>query len=362
MDALTEGVETKKRRTESPADTDGVSPPSLRVFSRSGEREKHCLWHRADTSFSRPKAEAVLDFASARYAQDARSSLLRDLSVRLLEDYVNETVYLASTADLHVTFRRTDSPTHFALGVSGFSDKCLLLAALLGCVFLSSDAFVLGDVEGEGLTRLERAVSALRDEYANKLLKSEQVANGNRLDLLEHSRGPRGEKGVLVESSVVTGCRSPEVVLQEHTACRASFTITAMVQGNVRASDAESWFSSLLGWWRAAGPSVNARRSLEDIERDWLSVTLSPAYSMTLSPKAPGLDAALKIDVPQIRDRCLQVVHGRPDSRSETNSACEVYFMHNQYNAEDLTLCDLLESLLMEPFFDQMRTKQQVGL
>jgi secreted Zn-dependent insulinase-like peptidase len=64
--------------------------------------------------------------------------------------------------------------------------------------------------------------------------------------------------------------------------------------------------------------------------------------------------------VQEIPDQTLWVVHGEPDSHNENNVAVEVYFQYSLYNALDLTLLDLLENLLVEPFFDQMRTKQQV--
>ena len=49
-----------------------------------------------------------------------------------------------------------------------------------------------------------------------------------------------------------------------------------------------------------------------------------------------------------------------PDDPKEPNVCLEVYFQHELYDVGQVALMDLLEQVLYEPFFDELRTKKQV--
>jgi secreted Zn-dependent insulinase-like peptidase len=50
----------------------------------------------------------------------------------------------------------------------------------------------------------------------------------------------------------------------------------------------------------------------------------------------------------------------KPRSVKEKSVCVEIYYQLGDYNIWDLTFVDLLEQMLREPFFDDLRTRQQV--
>jgi secreted Zn-dependent insulinase-like peptidase len=72
------------------------SPPTL-LLDAPGLR----LWHKLDSSFRQPRTSAYLRLWSAAAYASPRAAALSHLLIKLLEDALCETAYLAEVAGLH---------------------------------------------------------------------------------------------------------------------------------------------------------------------------------------------------------------------------------------------------------------------
>jgi secreted Zn-dependent insulinase-like peptidase len=72
------------------------SPPAL-LLDQPGLR----LWHKLDCSFRQPRTNAYLRLCSTAGYASARAAALSHLTIKLLEDALCETAYLAEVAGLH---------------------------------------------------------------------------------------------------------------------------------------------------------------------------------------------------------------------------------------------------------------------
>jgi nardilysin len=65
--------------------------------------------------------------------------------------------------------------------------------------------------------------------------------------------------------------------------------------------------------------------------------------------------------VRRLEEQQILLVHTVPRNPLENNVCVEMYFQLGAYSLLSLTRLDLLEQLVSEPYFDDLRTKQQLG-
>lgn len=283
------------------------------------------LWHMPDITFKSPKAELIIRLASAVPLHSARSAALLDLFSRLMKDVLNEELYMASMADLDCDFETID--TGLVVKVAGFSDKaCLLAASVINTINrFAADGFktVLAET-------VERVKETQLRQYRNSNLKAAHCASNTRLRALKASKYSADEKAAMLSGNIDTTDGIDVAKLREFA---DAFTRTAVfdyfVQGNVTSERAASMVRSVL--------SAVPRTEQES--------------AAAVKPPQP---------ITQIPAHTVVVVRAVPQNPLENNSCVEVYFQLGPWNLVDSARLDLLEQLLSEPFFDDLRTKQQV--
>ena len=79
------------------------------------------LWHKLDAKFLTPRANVFCAITTTSAYDSARSAVLSSLAMKLIEDALNETSYLADVAGLHAAVY----PAMYRLSVKvdGFNDK-----------------------------------------------------------------------------------------------------------------------------------------------------------------------------------------------------------------------------------------------
>ena len=75
----------------------------------------------------------------------------------------------------------------------------------------------------------------------------------------------------------------------------------------------------------------------------------------------PSNEACIGRAVTKLPQGAPMVLNQAPRNPQEPSLCCEMYYQLGPYSDRSVVLLDLLEAVLEEPFFDQLRTKQQLG-
>lgn len=276
------------------------------VLHRSGE---HCLFHTLDTRSERPKTAWFFHIASEAFFDTPAHAALLDLIVLMARDAQAEMLYMASLADLEAEVNSNSAA--LLVKVAGFSDKApLLLQAVLRpllTVALFDDA-----------DRLQRCVDQLKERYSNDLLTASRSASRALSAVLVRCHQPAGDK---LAALVDIDCRKVKDFLRS---ALSSARMDALVQGNASHEEAVRVFDEML----ALLPST-----------------------------AQGIDKDMIVHL----ERRVLVVQSPPLGLSERNEAVQMSFLCGAYTHTLAAQWYLIEMLLTEPFFDDLRTKQQLG-
>ena len=116
----------------------------------------------------------------------------------------------------------------------------------------------------------------------------------------------------------------------------SSVSLESLVQGNITKPAAVTMVEDILAHHSA---------------QKWNKTTDKQTAFRASTPSQP---------ITQIPANTAVVLRQVPDNVEENNSCVEVYFQFGAWNLDDVTRLDLLEQVIGEPFFDDLRTKQQV--
>lgn len=318
------------------ADNKDVAPERLVVTAEdsSSAAGSALLWHLPDVTFASPKVEINIRLVSAVPLQNAHGALMLDILCRMLRERVNEELYMASMADLDCSISAADSG--LVLKVSGFSDKASLLASSVAAAAMtvgSAASWTASEQKCFG-----RVKEQLLRYYQNANMKASHAASNGRLRVLKPSKYSAAEKAVALEALTDTAADSTG---ESHlTAFREQFwqkvSLECLVHGNVTKVAAVAMVQDILN---------------HHTKESWSGAKdAQPAFQI-FTPAQP---------ITQIPTHSALVLRQVPDNVQENNSCVEVYFQLGAWNIVDVTLLDLLEQVISEPFFDDLRTKQQV--
>lgn len=309
----------------------------------------HSLWHLVETKFGRPKVEIQFQLYCKLFYEDIKNVVAHELLIKLLREHVNEVVYMASMAELSCNFK-VDNTT-WRVQVSGFNDKAIFFAKLLFANLCSSQC-ITSDPE-----RIKRQLQVLQDQYENEILKSDQIANHNRLAILFPAKFPTKDKLAFLKQEKEKLSRS-DWLLQLHGRFCQHFHITSLVEGNLTVEEAKE----LMSFATQILKQAPVQSTVEQIGQLLLEQSSVGQDSLLASSSTDdeSLWSSKKPNLLHMSDRNVIVMHDIPSSPQEKNACAEIYFQYGLYDIIDTTKLDLLENLLTEPFFDQMRTKQQV--
>ncbi|MEW5302568.1 MAG: hypothetical protein WDW38_002287 [Sanguina aurantia] len=286
-----------------------ATPPTF-LLEDAGLR----LWHKQDTTFRCPRTLAHFRLSSQPLHASPRSAALTHMTVKLLEDALNEDTYLADVAGLHFGIS-SEGVAGLEVRVEGFSHKLPVLTARVFSRLVdgSYDAQAFANVKEE-LTR----------KYRNMNMTVSRHANYNRLySLCTHSWHC---DAILPQLELLQPGDIAPFVASILAACH----VEALLHGNMTADEGVALASQVC---TILGPGCKLAASARESEC-CIELPAGPPLVMTQTAK----------------------------NAEEENSAIEMYFQCGPAtHPSDRALLDLVSQILYEPLFSTLRTKQQLG-
>jgi nardilysin len=279
------------------------------------------LWYLIDQNHKLPKVEIFLSFSSHAAVTSPLRGAMNDLFVRVLQDALAEIVYMAEMSQLHSELVSND--IGFLVHINGFSDKALvLLNAIMGTL--------LESVSYMSIDRVERQMDRLGRSYENENMKASKSASNARLCAMKRSKYSADRKlAAMKDCSKDSG-----LLIEELTSFVKAFMsgccVNMLVYGNLSSMVTLQVAHDLRELMASSGATCAA--------------SCHPSQQIAIIPK----DQFFLITV-------------SPNNIKEKNTCVEQYYQLGKYDVHTLTLLDLLEQVLTERFFDELRSVQQVG-
>eukprot|EP00850_Spirogloea_muscicola_P012506 SM000081S22640 [mRNA] locus=s81:244115:252096:- [translate_table: standard] len=311
-DSLLPGHADGNGQPSATADEAAADEPPVVILEDGGCR----LWHKLDRVFRTPRANVFFAITSPAADTSASTAVCTELFVRLLEDSLSKTMYLANVAKLESSL--TVAGHRIEVKLHGFSHK---LPQLAESIFRRLDGFLV-DPE-----RFEVVREELARAYRNANMKPMKQSAYLRLAVLRQTAWLIEDKLAALLALTPTDLQAFLPRLLEQT------FVEVLAHGNL----------------------------LEDEARTLCAVARKHM------PPGSGLERAA---VPE--DAILELPAGRGivlneavKNKSEDNSVVEVYFQGvadmGASSVRNKSLLDLMEQVAYEPCYDQLRTKEQLG-
>lgn len=347
-----------------------TAPPEVALTTARGSK----LWYKRDATFLIPKTNANFLLCLPSITRSAINFVYAQLHLRAVYEDLKDVWYQADNAGLSFGFMVRD--LDIELEVAGFSDKIPELVRVVTRALVESR---VADVTAFNLLCDEMA-----REYRNVNLKPAAKARYLRLQLLERETFSIDDKLRALEQVSLDGL----VEFQQSTLWKDGFelkrgsdpftrqkmarmTVRALVHGNITRLDAKKLLVNVEDaiWMK--------KNTVADKQHDLLSPVLSPELPLVLSPLVTRLasPAEYSLIIPPsppltpVRPQTFQLpvtangllLRDMSEHDEETNSMVEVYFQLGRLDAEDRAYADLLQQLMAEPLFHELRTIQQLG-
>jgi hypothetical protein len=284
-----------------------------------------------------PKVVISVKLSSYIAQRDVHGHVGNDLLGFVVPDVLNEITYMASMAELHCSFESDDFGLSFI--VYGFREKAADLV-----IDILNRIFNLKNSNDINVDRLRAQGGALLRQYANEGLKAGASASQARRQALLPSRfAPAVCQKVLAQK--LDDLSAAQAMLKQYAyffACTCCVDI--LVHG--------------------ACPDEDVARITECAKKNILQ---SCTNIINAGPSAAVCAMALSavqsrtVRVTRLPPRSSHLLLVAPRSPHERNVCLEIYFQAPRYDATTLTYLDLLEHILSEPFFNDVRTKKQMG-
>ena len=301
-----------------------IPPPSSRLPIQISNTNSLKMWWLQDRKFKRPIAEFRLQVI----CRDSKKSPLHRASMDLLRkvcaDALLETTYLADVCELSCSIDATD--IGFYLRFHGFNDKLLDLFETTMHLLLSfrnSPDELPKSIEAD---QFSRCLEILERDYKNSGMSSSSFTNSLRLRAICPTMySPSQKLKALDGLNISTFCKTICSVFE-------SFSVEALIHGNVAKTDADKARDSLLNLLDLSGGALLSRKQY-------------PPQSVL---RIPLVAAPSQIVVPSLNP-------------NEPNTTCEVYIQVGKDNLRDRVMMDLLMHMMDNPMYDQIRTQDQFG-
>jgi nardilysin len=283
-----------------------LAPPSL--IWRKGNLE---AWYKFDRFFKAPRMVALLSFYSPHTHSSAEQCVLLKLCSKVLEDTLVEMTYLADVAGLVTSIYSCQD--RLEIKVEGFSDK---LPSLLGRILDGMANF------SPLAERFEACKEFLRRALQNSVMKPSRHATYLRLLSLQLESWPLEFQLEALEKVDIDKLKAFLSRLL------AEGQKQMLVHGNITLGEACSVVKSTTKYWDTTTAFGNAAR-VKKI-------------------------AQLKAGQNFVHSALVQ-------NPSEKNNASEIYVQLGAENHKDCAALSILDQIMYEPFFDTLRTKEQLG-
>ncbi|MFS7964629.1 putative insulysin [Helianthus anomalus] len=273
------------------------------------------FWYKLDTTFRSPRANTYFRVTLNGAYSGLKHVLLTELFLNLLKDKLNDIVYQASVAKLDTSISLVSDKLE--LKVYGFNDK---LPVLLSKILETAKSFV--PAEDRFVVIKEDMERNLRNANMKPLNHSSYL----RLQLLCQSFWDVDEKLGLLHKLSLADLKAfiPELFSQLY--------IEGLCHGNLLEEEAKN-VSNIFKKYFSVQPLPSEMRHKD---------------SILCLPSSADL----------VRDVTVK-------NKLDTNSVVELYYQIEPEVGSDLAklkaLIDLLDEIVEEPLFNQLRTKEQLG-
>ncbi|KAL7436906.1 hypothetical protein ACHAXM_005357 [Skeletonema potamos] len=298
--------------------------PASRLPQLVYDKNSLKLWHMQDRRFKRPLSDLRLNFVCDGM-NNALKQACMDLFCKLCADALAETCYLASVCELGSSLYSTD--TGFSIRVNGFDDKVAVLAKKVLEVVMSfrgrdGHTCLPSSIKD---SRFDACLEVLLRNYRNSGMDASSFVTGLRLLCLKPST-----KSSFSKLRALQGISSDKFVdCMNQTLQKIS--VEAYYHGNVCRQDAEE----------------AAQMISEALTIHHLGLPKKKMPSKLIIKAKDAVDHHL-ITSPTV-------------DPEDKNSSVEVYFQIGKDDLTNRVLTDLLERVLDEPFYNELRTKEQFG-
>eukprot|EP00250_Pteridium_aquilinum_P001882 c12089_g1_i1 orf=386-3718(-) len=273
------------------------------------------LWYKLDKKFQTPRANSYFLISCLGAYDSVKAAVLTELYVKLLKDALNETLYLANVARLESSI--SVAVDKLEVKLYGFNEKLSCLASKIAHLLKN---FV------PTAERFEVIKEELVRGYTNTNMKPSKHSTYLRLQILKERFVHVEDKKDLLATLSLGDLVSfiPCLLSQIH--------IEAFCHGNLLKDEAVS---------------------IAEIFKDALAMEPLP------NAGEPG-EKILKLPTGS-----SLVYNTDAKNPMEENSAVEMYFQIDQDVGEESVraraIYDLFESIIYEPCFNELRTKEQLG-
>ncbi|KAL4558442.1 hypothetical protein LXL04_036642 [Taraxacum kok-saghyz] len=296
--------------TDSDSDSGNGSPPECII-----DEPLMKFWYKLDTSFRFPRANTYFRVTLNGAYHSLKNVLLTELFLNLLKDNLNDIVYQASVAKLETSISLVSDKLE--LKVYGFNDK---LPVLLSKVLETTKTF--SPTDDRFVVIKEDMERTLRNANMKPLNHSSYL----RLQILCQSFWDVDQKLELLNTLSISDLKHfiPELF--------SKLYIEGLCHGNLLEQEA---------------------KNISNIFKKYFSV---PPLPMEMRHKESILQFPPNADL--VRDVTVK-------NKLDTNSVIELYYQIEPEVASNLpkskALIDLLDEIVEEPLFNQLRTKEQLG-
>lgn len=273
------------------------------------------LWYKIDLTFNVPRANAYFLITVKDGYSSLRTCVLTELFVSLLKDELNEITYQAGVAKLDTSL--TIIGDKLELKLSGFNDK---LSTLLSKILIISRTF------SPKVDRFKVIKEDMERALKNANMKPLSHSSYLRLQVLRQKFWDADEK----------------------LACLVKLSL----------SDLEAFIPVLLSELHVEGL---CHGNLSEDEATNISNIFNKAFSV--HPLPLDLHNQDRVFCLSPKERLIRSMPVKNDV--EVNSVVELYFQIEQDKGSQATqlraVTDLFSNIIEEPFFNQLRTKEQLG-
>jgi secreted Zn-dependent insulinase-like peptidase len=302
------------------------------------------VWHLSAPRFHIPKSVVCLSLLSDYLLQvtsqdsDVPPSpsvfVFHDLLSRIVSDFLLQELYVAEMA--YLDSKIVSRMNGIVISIYGFHDKMLSLASLVLRAFSNDDLLANERIVSQQIEKLKK-------DYLNDSLLSAEAANAKRLEILLPHQVP---KPLRLEALQQLCCpskkkkfiQSLKKYLKDFLAsCRCEI----FVQGNISVQSAVAFGKSVRTELERGQPSRRGKgKSVASTQNSHKFVTPSSVFVRPIEPFS-----SLRI---------------APKSPVERNVCCQLYFQVGPTNTRDYALLQLVQRIMEEPLFNELRTQKQV--
>jgi len=344
----------------------------------------HCWFYRNSKYEQLPKIDIRVVIYSSEICSSPLNKAKTDLLVYVVKEFLQDThFYPASLCDLEASLY-TSNDVGIGISVQGYSDKsfCLLQSILSALIVPDSSYCCPGSA-------VDNIISGKYDQllrnYRNYDMSASRAASHARLALLNRTHYGAEEARVALENEYKVGAQTSggavaalRSLLSAHAKKILSHAcVNMMVHGNcartvAQTASAEAYQTLCEGAKLGRSCWTSKARSANEQSLSWIH---HPGKRTVKLTNSAGAGASVKGKKGKGTGGGKHYIyHVIPGNPIEGNVSCELYY---QLPDQDFSACargdkespyfldllylSLLEELLCEPFFDRLRTQQQLG-